>query len=96
MPSYHLILCCLLLLLPSMFPNIRVFSNEFALCIRYWSLSISPSNEYSVFSFRIDWFDLLSVQGTLKSLLQHHSFKVSILLCLAFFMVQLSTAIHDY
>ena len=95
MPSNHLILCCLLLLLPSVFPSFRVFSSEFALCIRYWSFSISPSNEYSGFSFRIDWFDLLSVQGTLKSLLQHHSFKVSIL-CLAFFMFQLSTSIHDY
>ena len=99
MPSYHLILCHPLLLLPSIFPNIRVFSNESALCIRwpqYWSFSfsISPSNEYSgLISFRIDWFDLLEVQGTLTSLLQHHSSKASILWHLAFFMVQLS---HPY
>ena len=83
-----------LLLLPSIFPNIRVFSSELALHIRwskYWSFSISPSNEYSVLiSFRIDWFDLFAVQGTLKSLLQHHSFKASILWCSAFFMVQFS------
>ena len=96
MPSNHLILCCLLLLLPSIFPSIRVFSNELALRIRwpkYWgfSFSISPSNEYSgLISFRIDWFDLLAVQGTLKSLPQHHSSKASILQCSAFFMVQLS------
>ena len=96
MPSYHLILCHPLLLLPSIFPSIRVFSNESALCIswpQYWSFrfSISPSNEYSGFiSFRIDWFDLLEVQGTLTSLLQHHSSKTSILWHLAFFMVQLS------
>ena len=83
--SNHLILCCPLLLLPSIFPTIRVFSNESAPCIRwprYWSFSfnISPSNEYSgLISFRIDWFDLLAVQGTLKSLLQHHSSKASIL-----------------
>ena len=95
MPSNHLILCHLLLLLPSVFPNIRVFSNELALCIRwpkYWSFSssISPSNEYSgLISLRIDWFDLLAVQGTLKSLLQHHSLKASILQRSAF-MVQLS------
>ena len=85
MPSNHLILCRPLLLLPSIFPSIRVFSNESALCIRwpnYWSFSfsISPSNKYSgLISFRIDWFDLLSVQGTLKSLLQHHNSKASIL-----------------
>ena len=91
----HLILCCPLLLLPSIFPSIRVFSNELALHIRlpkYWSFSfsISPSNEYSgLISFRIDLFDLLAVQGTLKSLLQHHSSKVSILRHSAFFVVQL-------
>ena len=99
MPSNHLILCCPLLLLPSIFPSIRVFSNELALCIRwpkYWSFSfsISPSSEYSgLISFRIDWFDLLALQGTLKSLLQHHSSKASILQCSAFFIVQLS---HPY
>ena len=87
MPSNHLILCCPLLLLPSIFPSIRVFSNESALCIRwpkYWSFSfsISPSNEYSgLISFRMDWLYLLAVQGTLKSLLQHHSSKASILGC---------------
>ena len=96
--SNHLILC-LPLLLPSAFPSIRVFSSESVLCVRwpkYWSFSfsISPSNEYSgLISFRIDWFGLLAVQGTLKSLLQHHSSKVSILLCSAFFIVQLS---HPY
>ena len=96
MPSNHLIFCHPLLLLPSVFPSIRVFSSELTLCIRwpkYWSFSfsISPSNEYSRFvSFRIDWFDLLAVQGTLKSLLQHHSSKASILWCSAFFIVQLS------
>ena len=94
MPSNHLILCCPLLLLPSIFPSIRIFYNELALCIRepyYWSFSISPSNECSgLTSFRIDWFDLLAVQGTLKSLLQHHNLKASILRCSAFFMVQLS------
>ena len=96
MPSNHLILCCTLLLLPSVFPSIRVFSNESVLHIRwpkYWnfSFSISPSNEYSeLISFRIAWFDLLAVQGTLKSLLQHHSSKASILQHSAFFMVQLS------
>ena len=95
MPSNHLILCHPLLLLPSIFPSIRVFSSESVLCIRwpnYWnfSYSISPSNEYSgLTSLRIDWFDLLAVQGTLRSLLQHHSSKVSILRCSAFFMVQL-------
>ena len=99
MPSNHLILCCPLHLLPSIFPSIRVFSNETVLHIRwlkFWSfsLSISPSNEYSeLISFRIDWFDLLEVQGTLKSLLQHHSSKTSILRCSAFFIVQLS---HPY
>ena len=96
MPSNHLILCCPLLLLPSIFPSIRVFSNKSVLRIRwpeYWSFSfsISPSNEYlGLISFRMNWFDLLAVQGTLKSLLQHHSSKASILQCLAFFMVQLS------
>ena len=96
MPSNHLILCLPLLLLPSIFPSIRGFSNESVLYIRwpkYWSFSfsISPSNEYSgLISFRMDWFDLLAVQGTLKSLLQHHSSKASILQCSAFFMVQLS------
>ena len=95
MPSNHLILCCPLLLLPSIFPSIRVFSNELALYIRwpkYWSCSftISPSNEYSgLISFRIDWLDLLAVQGTLKSLLQHHISKVSILHRSAFYRVQL-------
>ena len=99
MPSNHLILCHPLLLLPSIFPSIRVFSNESALHIRwpkYWSFSfnISPSNEQpGLISLRMDWLALLAVQGTLKSLLQHHSSKVSILLCSAFFMVQLS---HPY
>ena len=97
MPSSHLVLCRPLLLPPSIFPSIRVFSNESALCNRwskYWSFSISPANEYSgLISFRIDWFHLLAVQGTLKSLLQHHSSKASILRCSAFFMVQLS---HPY
>ena len=99
MPSNHLILCGPLLLLPSIFPNIRVFSNESVFHIRwpkYWSFSfiISPSVEYSgLISFRMDWFDLLAVQVTLKSLLQHHSPKASILWCSAFFMVQLS---HPY
>ena len=96
MPSDHLILCHHLLLLPSIFPSIRVFSNESALRIRwpkYWSSSfkISPSNEHSgLISFRMDWLDLLAVQGTLKSLLQHHSSKASILQRSAFFIVQLS------
>ena len=94
MPSNHLILCRPLLLLPSVFPSIRVFSNESALCIRwpkYWSFSISPSNDYSgLISFRIDWFDLLAVQETLKRLHQHYSSKASILWHLVFFMVQLS------
>ena len=93
MPSNHLILCCPLLLLPSIFPSIRVFSDELVLHIRwpkYWSFCISPSNEYSgLISFRTDWFDL-AVKGTLKSILQHHSSKASILQCSAFFMVQLS------
>ena len=96
MPSNHLILRRPLLP-PSVFPCIRVFSNESGLHIRwskYWSVSTNPSNEYSgLISFRIDWFDLPTVQGTLKSLLQHHSSKASILWCLAFFMVQLS---HPY
>ena len=98
-PFNHLIFCRPLLLLPSIFPNIRVFSNESALHIRwpkYWSFSftISPSNEYSgLISFRMDWLDLLPVQGTLKSLLQHHSSKVSILRHSVFFIVQLS---HPY
>ena len=96
MPSNHFILCCPLLLLLSIFPIIRVSSNELALCIRwpkYWSFrfSISPFNEYSrLNSFRMDQFDLLTVQGTVKSLLQDHSSKVSILPCSAFFMVQIS------
>ena len=99
MPSNHLILCCPLLLLSSIFPSIRVFPNESILHIRwpkYWSFSfnISPSNEYSgLISFRMDWLDLLAVQGTLKSLLQNHSSKALILWCLAFFIVQLS---HPY
>ena len=99
MPSNHLILSHLLLLLPSIFPSIRVFSNESVLCIRwpkYWSFSfrVSPSNEYSgLISFRMDWLDPLAVQGTLKSLPQHHSSKASILQCSAFFIVQLS---HPY
>ena len=96
MPSNHLVLCHPLLLLPSVFPSIRVFSNKSAVRIRWpkysiFRFSISPSNEYSgLVFFRIGWFDLFAVQGTLKSLLQHHSSKVSILLCSAFFMVQLS------
>ena len=99
MPSNHLILHCPLLLLPSIFPSIRVFSNELVLHIRwpkYWSFtfSISPSNEHpGMVSFRRDWLDLLAVQGTLKSLLQHHSSRASILRCSAFFVVQLS---HPY
>ena len=97
MPSNHLLLCCPLFLLPSIFPRIRVFSKESVFHIRwpkYWSFSISPSNEYSgLISFWIDWFDLFAVQGTLKSLLQHHSPKASILRCSAFFTVQLS---HPY
>ena len=97
MPSNHLIFCCPLILLPSIFPNIMVFSNESVLHIRwpkYWSFSISPSNEYSgLISFRIDWFNLLSVRGILKSLLQHHILEASILQYSAFFMVQSS---HPY
>ena len=99
MSSNHLILCRPLLLLPSIFPSIRVFYNESVLHIRetkYWSFgfSISPSNEYSgLISFRIDWFDLLAVQGTLNSLLQHHSSKASIIWCSAVFIVQIS---HPY
>ena len=96
MPSNHIILCCYLLLLPPIPPSIRVFSNESALrmrCTKYWSFSfsISPSSEYSgLIYFRMDWLDLLAVQGTLKSLLQHHSSKASILQWSAFFVVQLS------
>ena len=99
MPSIHLILCRPCLLLPSIFPSMRIFSNESALHIRwpkYWSFSfnISPSNEHpGLISFRMDWLDLLAVQGTLKSLLQQHSSKASILRCLAFFIAQLS---HPY
>ena len=98
MPSNHLILCRPLLLLPSIFSSVRVSSNESVLHIRWkyqsFSFSISPSNEYSrLISFRIDWFDLLAVSVTLKNLLQHHSSKVPILWCSAFFMVQLS---HPY
>ena len=99
MPSSHLILCCPLLFLPPILPSIRVFSNESTLCMRwpkYWSFSfsISPSNEHpGQISFRMDWSDLLAVQGTLESLLQHHSSKATILWCSAFFSVQLS---HPY
>ena len=99
MPSNHLILCHPLLLLPSIFPTIRVFSSESVLRIRWpkycsFSFSISPSNEHSgLISFRMEWLDLLAVQGTLKSLLQHHSSKASLLWCSAFFIVQLS---HPY
>ena len=97
MPPNHFILCRPLLLLPSVFPSIRVFSNELALCVRwpkYWGFSISSSNEYSgLIAFRIDWFDLLAIQGTLKSLLQHPSSKISILQCPAFFMTQ---HLHPY
>ena len=97
MPSNHLILCRPILLPPSIFPSVRFFSNESALHIRwpkYWSFSFSPSNEYSgLISFRMDWLDLLAVQETPKSLLQHHSSKASILRCSAFFIVQLS---HPY
>ena len=96
MPSNHIILCCPLLLLPSIFPSIRVFYNESVLCIRWpnfrsFSFSISPSIEYSgLISFRMDWLDLLAVQGTLKSLFQHHISKASILWCSAFFILLLS------
>ena len=97
MPPNHLIFYCLLLLLPSIFCSIKVFSSESALRItwpKYWSFSISPSNEsVELISFRIDWFDLLVVQGTLKSFLQHHNLKASVLWFSAFFMVQLS---HSY
>ena len=99
MPSNHLILCCPLLLPPSIFPSIRLFSSESVLYIKwpkYWSFSfsISPSDEFSgLISFRMDWLDLLAVQGTLKSLLQHHSSKASVLWCSAFFIIQLS---HPY
>ena len=100
MPSNHLIFCCPVLILPSVFPRIKVFSNESALHIRWPKFigavasSISPSNEYSgLISFRIDWFYIPAVQGTLKSLLQHHSSKASVLWCSAFFMVQLT---HPY
>ena len=99
MPSNHLSLCHPLLLLPSIFPSLRVFSSESALCIRwpkYWSFSfsISPSNEHpGLISFRMDWLDLLAAQGTLKNLLQHHSLKASVLQCSAFLIVQLS---HPY
>ena len=99
MPSNHLIFCCPLLLLPSIFPSIRVFSSESTLCMRwpkYWSFSFSiiPSKEHpGLISFRMDWLDLLAVQGTLKRLLQYHSLKASILQCSAFLIVQLS---HPY
>ena len=99
MPSNHLILCHPLLLMTSILPSIRVFSNESVLCIRWpkycsFSFSISPSNEYSgLISFRMDWLDHLAVQGTIKSLLQHHSLKASVSQCSAFFIVQLS---HPY
>ena len=102
MPYNHLILSHPLLLLPSVFPRIRVFSIESILCIRWskdwsFSFSISPSNDYSgLISFRIDWLDLLAVQGTLKSLLQHHSSKASILWCSAFFYSLTLTSIHGY
>ena len=102
MPSNHLILCIPLLLLPSIFPSIRVFSNELVLCIRwpkYWSFSfnISPSNEHSgLISFRMDWLYLLAVQGTLKSVFQHHSSKASILHQLSFLYSPTLTSIHDY
>ena len=103
MPSNHLILCHALLLLPLIFPRFRIFSNDLALRIRwpkYWSFSIIPSNEFSgLISFRIDWLDLLAVQGTLKSLLQHHSSKASILWhsqCQSFLHSPTLTSIHDY
>ena len=100
MPANHLILCCPLLLLPSVFPSIRIFSNESALCIRqpkYWSFSfnITPSNDPGLISFRMDWLDLLAVQGALKSLLQHHSSKASLLWCSVFLSPTLSS-IHDH
>ena len=102
MPSNHLIFCCPLLLLPSIFPSIRIFSNESGFHIRwpkYWSFNfnISPSNEYSeLISFRMDWLDLLAVQVTLKSLRQHHSLKASILQHSTFFYYPALTSIHDY
>ena len=102
MPSNHLILCCPLLFLPSIFPSIKVFSNESALCIRwpeYWSFSfsISPSREYSgLISFRMNWFDLLAVQGSLKSLLQHHSLKASVSSVLSLLYGPVLTSIYDY
>ena len=102
MPSSHLILCCPLLLLLSIFPSIRVFSNESVLYIRWpkycsFSFNISISNEYpGLISFRKDWLDFLAVQGTLKSLLQHHNSKAPTLLCSAFFIVPTLTSIHDY
>ena len=103
MPSNHLILCHPLLLLPSVFPSIRIFSSESALPIRWpkylwsFSFSINPCSEYSgLISFRMDWFDLLAVQGTLKSLPQHHSSKASILRCSVLFMIQLFISVHDY
>ena len=99
MPSNHLILCCPLLLLPSIFPSIWVFSNELALCIRwpkYWSFRFSSSSKYSgLISFRTDCLDLPAIQGILKSHLQHHGLKASILWCSAFFVVQLSHPVHD-
>ena len=99
MPSNHLILCHPLLLLPSIFPSIRIFSNELVICIRWpkyrsFSFNLSPSNEHSgLISFRMDWLDLLAVQGTLKGLFQHHSSKAPVLWCSAFFIIQLS---HPY
>ena len=102
MPSNHLILCCPLLLTPSIFPSLRVFSNESVLRIRWpkycsFSFSISPSNEYSgLISFRIDWFDLLAVQRTLKFLLQHHNVKASILWCSSLLYGPVLTSVHDY
>ena len=101
-PSNHLIFCCPLLLLPQIFPSIKAFSSESALCIRWpkdWSYSFNtspPSKHPGLISFRMDWLDLLAVQRTLKSLLQHHSSKASVLQCSTFFMVQLSTSIHDH
>ena len=95
MPSNHLILCCPLLLLPSIFPSIRVFSNESVLHIRWSVLCTSPSNEYlGLISFMIDWFDLLAAQGTLRSFLQRHSLKTSVIWPSAFFIIQLSYLIH--
>ena len=102
MPSNHLIICRPLLLLPSIFPNIQVFSNESVLHIRWpkycsFRFSISPSNEYSgLISFRTDWFGVLAVRGTIKSLPLHHRLKASVLWCSAFFMIQLLTSVHDY